>query len=216
MASLTCNTQYHFRVTGNNGVGGTVSGADQTFTTAACPNNSFTGITSTGTTGTAVITSGPGCSFSTAQFVPVAPAPPPGMDFPHGLFAFTLAGCTPGATATIQITYSTSVSGSSYQKYGPRPPATPPAWYAMPGATLAGNTVTFSITDGQIGDDDLVADGTIIDAGGPAAAAALPAGTTSVPTLSELGMLLLGMLMALTTLGRVPRLVRQRDDRRRG
>jgi hypothetical protein len=213
LGSLTCNTLYHYRVTGNNGVGGTVNGADQTFTTAACPNNTYSGITATGTTGTAVITSGPGCSFSTAQFVPVSPAPPPGLDFPHGLFAFTLAGCTHGATATIQITYSTPVSGATYQKYGPRPPAVPAAWYAMPGAIIAANTVTFSITDGQIGDDDLAADGSITDAGGPAVSAALPA-TASVPTLSEMAMLLLTALIGLATMGRLPRRVGGRPRQR--
>ncbi len=36
LASLTCNTTYHFRVNADNGIGGTISGADQTFMTAVC------------------------------------------------------------------------------------------------------------------------------------------------------------------------------------
>jgi hypothetical protein len=46
-------------------------------------------------------------------------------------------------------------------------------------ATIVGNTATFSITDGGLGDDDLLANGTIVDQGGPGlgggAAAAVPA-----------------------------------------
>ena len=38
---------------------------------------------------------------------------------------------------------------------------------ATPPATFAGNTVNLSITDGGLGDDDLTANGTIVDAGGP-------------------------------------------------
>jgi len=34
-------------------------------------------------------------------------------------------------------------------------------------ATISANTVTFSITDGGLGDDDLQANGTIVDQGGP-------------------------------------------------
>lgn len=37
LAGLACNTVYHFRVDADNGVGGPVSGNDQTFMTAACP-----------------------------------------------------------------------------------------------------------------------------------------------------------------------------------
>jgi trimeric autotransporter adhesin len=36
LAGLTCNTSYHFRVNADNGIGGTISGADQTFMTAVC------------------------------------------------------------------------------------------------------------------------------------------------------------------------------------
>jgi hypothetical protein len=37
IANLACNTTYHFRADANNGNGGTISGADGTFTTSACP-----------------------------------------------------------------------------------------------------------------------------------------------------------------------------------
>ena len=37
LSGLTCATTYHFRANANNGVGGTINGTDQQFTTAACP-----------------------------------------------------------------------------------------------------------------------------------------------------------------------------------
>jgi hypothetical protein len=55
-------------------------------------------------------------------------------------------------------------------------------------AVIAGNTATFSITDGGAGDSNGLADGTITDPNGPAAAA--------VPTLPQWALILLGLLLA--------------------
>ena len=65
-------------------------------------------------------------------------------------------------------------------------------WYVLP-ASIVGNTATFTITDGGVGDDDLAANGTIVDQGGPGSG---PGGVSSVPTLSEWAMLTLVMLLA--------------------
>lgn len=64
-----------------------------------------------------------------------------------------------------------------------------PHWYMyiLP-ATVAGNTVTFTITDGGLGDDDLTPNGAIFDQGG--------AGAAGIPTLSEWTLILLGLLLA--------------------
>jgi uncharacterized repeat protein (TIGR01451 family) len=70
-------------------------------------------------------------------------------------------------------------------------------WYVLP-ATIAGNTVTFSITDGGLGDDDLAANGTIVDQGGPGVPPG-PGEPRQVPTLSEWAMILMGLLLG--TLG---------------
>jgi hypothetical protein len=135
-----------------------------------------------------------GCTLVSPAFIPVAPLqPPPGVNFPFGLFAFETAGCGVGQTINIQIVYSAALpAGASYYKYGPTPGGGQNAvdhWYQLPGASVAGNTVTFSITDGAIGDDDLVADGSIHDQGGPAIALGV------VPTLDEWGLLLLGLVL---------------------
>jgi hypothetical protein len=57
--------------------------------------------------------------------------------------------------------------GTRYWKWGPTPDQATPHWYEMP-ATISGDTVRFSITDGGLGDDDfaLGPNGTVIDAGG--------------------------------------------------
>lgn len=49
LSGLSCNTVYHFRVDADNGVGGMVSGADQTFTTGACAAGSPTAATNAAT-----------------------------------------------------------------------------------------------------------------------------------------------------------------------
>jgi hypothetical protein len=119
----------------------------------------------------------------------VAGAGPPGVSFPHGLLDFLIESCSPGDTVTFTITYPDPLpAGAEYWKYGPTPSNPTPDWYMLP-AIIAGNTVTFDITDGGLGDDDLAPNGTIDDPGGPGAAAAVPA--MPVWALALLALLLL-------------------------
>jgi uncharacterized repeat protein (TIGR02543 family) len=162
-------------------------------------NKIFTGPTATGTGDATATVSGGGdtCGFTRSQFVAVSSvpaAPPAGYGFPHGLFDFALANCAPGGAVTLTIAYPTALpAGAVYWKYGPTPGNASPAWYEMP-ANIAGNTATFTITDGGLGDDDLTADGAIVDQGGPGAP-----GTADIPTLSEWAMLLMmGLLLGLS------------------
>jgi len=170
-----------------------------------------TSYTAPSATGSGTITAsftggGAGCSYTLSQFIasppgvaPVPPTVPPGgILFPHGLFNFTVSGCTPGSTLTFTITYPQVLpAGTQYWKYGPTASDTTPHWYVLP-ATLAGNTATFTIADGGLGDDDLAANGTIVDQGGPGAPGATGA---AIPTLSEWAMLLLGSLILLAAMG---------------
>lgn len=148
--------------------------------------------------------------ISTTGHVKSPPTLPSGYTFPHGLFDFVLDGGTPGTAATVAITYPTAIpSGAVYWKYGPSPAGyncsgaacATPHWYQMPSAqaVFAGNTVTLTITDGGVGDDDLAANGVIIDQGGPGVPIVTPpsGGTVGVPTLSDWGMIILGCLIAL-------------------
>jgi hypothetical protein len=113
-----------------------------------------------------------------------------------------------GTAATITITYPTPLpAGSVYWKYGPSPAGyncsgaacALPHWYQMPPAqaVFSGNTVTLTISDGGVGDDDfaLGPNGIIVDQGGPG----VPA-VTGIPTLSQWGMVLLSGLLALGSL----------------
>ena len=87
------------------------------------------------------------------------------------------------------------LAGTQYWKYGPTPGTPAGHWYLLP-ATITGNTVVFTITDGGLGDDDLLANGTIVDQGGPGNPGP-PGSPTAIPTLSEWAMILLGLLLAV-------------------
>ncbi len=115
----------------------------------------------------------------------------------QGLLSFRLE-C---AAATVRLIYhgEESCAGVAYRKYGRTPlaPATS-QWCTLPavfgtanigGATVA--TVTLELADGELGDDDVTVNGTIVDPGGPAMVVG------GIPTLSQWGLMLLGLLLAL-------------------
>ncbi|MDP4029774.1 MAG: choice-of-anchor U domain-containing protein, partial [Gallionella sp.] len=165
-------------------------------TNASCsaPNQPTSG----GGSGRAIVSGGtwvadPALSsgFIAASGDPSGKSPPnlsPGYTFTYGLFDFTLNAGAAGTAATITITYPTALpAGAVYWKYGPSPAGyncsggacAAPHWYQMPAAqaVFAGDTVTLTIFDGGVGDDDLAANGAIVDQGGP--------GVPSVPGSSE-------------------------------
>jgi autotransporter-associated beta strand protein len=180
---------------------GVATPANFSLTNTAAIVTTFSGPSPTGTgTITASFTGGgAGCSFTTSQFIPVTgnPASPPGPAptvFPHGLFDFTLGGCTAASTITMTIVYPAAlVAGTQYWKYGPTPGPAAAHWYVLP-ATITGNTVVFTITDGGLGDDDLLGNGTIVDQGGPGIPGP-PGSATAIPTLSQWAMALMALLL---------------------
>jgi hypothetical protein len=150
---------------------------------------------------------------NTAGFIPTTghPKSPPilvtGVTFPHGLFDFRLVNGAAGTAATITITYPQPLPpGTQYWKYGPSPAGfnctgaacATPHWYVMPAtqAVIAGNTITLTIVDGGVGDDDLAANSVIVDQGGPGVPVP-PVAAVPVPTLSEWALVVLASLMAL-------------------
>jgi len=156
-------------------------------------------------TGTGIITAslsggGPGCGFTSARFIPVAgdpDSPPPGsapigVVFPHGLFDFVLGGCAPGSTITMTITYPSALPrGTVYWKYGPTTATPGSHWYVL-SSSLSSATMVIVIPDGGLGDDDLAANGIIVDQGGPGVGTGGPA----IPALSPWMLALLGLLLA--------------------
>jgi hypothetical protein len=125
---------------------------------------------------------------------PPAGSAPARVTFPHGLFDFTVSGCVPGSALAFTITYPSALpADTQYWKYGPRPGFPAAQWYVLP-ATITGNTATFTVTDGGLGDDDLAANGTIVDQGGPGVPPVI-SDLRQVPTLSEWAQLLLALLI---------------------
>jgi hypothetical protein len=215
---LTNGTAYTFIVTATNAIGtGPASAASNSVTPKLA---SFSAPTATGSgVATASFTGGgAGCSFApagngplqSAYFIPLTghpKSPPAGsapaqVTFAQGLLDFVLIGCTPGSTVSFTVTYATPLPPSTtYWKYGPTASDPAPHWYVLP-SSVAGNTVTFNITDGGLGDDDLAANGTVVDQGGPGAPG-VPASVVQVPTLSEWMLMLLAGLMMVAAMRRV-------------
>jgi hypothetical protein len=175
-------------------------------TTASCsaPNGS----TATGSgTGRAAISGGNWVvDAANSGFVATSTVPslPPGYTFPHGLLKLKLTTGSAGSTATVVTTYPTALpAGTVYWKYGKTTSNPTAHWYQFAGAAIAGNTVTLTLTDGADGDDDVTANGVITDPGAPGVPSG--AGGTSVPTLSEWGVILLSSLMGMFGIAQVRR-----------
>ena len=168
---------------------------------AVPPGQSFGGPTATLSGNATLRVSGGGalCGFTRAAFLPMegtySPPPdsaPPGLTFPHGLIGFVTSGCVPGSTLTFTLTLPVaSADVGAYWKYGPTPNNAAPHWYQLP-ISIQGNVVSFSITDGALGDDDLTVNGTVVDVGGPAITAA----PQSIPTVAVWTLRLMAFLLA--------------------
>jgi len=127
----------------------------------------------------------------------VGATPPAGVTLPHGVVNFTTTpSCTAGGTITVTLTYPSALpAGTQFWKYGPATAGNPASWYVHP-ATVAGNTITYSVTDNGQGDSNATV-GQITDPGGPGVGGG--AGIAGVPTLSQWALMLLAALMALAT-----------------
>ena len=206
VTGLTNGIAYSCSVTATNAVGAGPPSAAASVTPSAVVR-SYTAPSATGSgTITAIFTGGGvNCTFTASSFIPVSgdPASPPAgstaIAFPHGLFSFALGGCTAGSTVAFTIAYPAALpAGTQYWKYGPEMAMPAPHWYTLP-ATITGSTVRFSITDGGQGDDDVAANGAIVDQGGPGIGAAVPpigaGGAVEIPTLSQWAMMLLALLL---------------------
>ncbi len=136
---------------------------ETSFTTAAAQVETAT---STGTAGftpdTGTIESLQAVSQSTL------PALPPevtqsNLKFPDGFFSFNITGLTDGDNVTLTITLPTAVpDDAQYWKYLP----TSGEWQEIPWTRISSNTISITLKDGGLGDDDQSANGTIVDPGG--------------------------------------------------
>jgi hypothetical protein len=179
--------------------------------------NSYTAPAPVGSSGagnvtTALAGGGATCALGSVAYQSassVGAAPPAGVTFAYGVVNFTTTPtCTAGGTITVTLTYPAALAaGTQFYKYGPATVGAAPSWYVHP-ATIAGNTITYSVTDGGVGDSSPAA-GVITDPGGPGVGAGA-GGIAGVPTLSQWALLLLAGLLALaaalhTKIGQPPR-----------
>jgi hypothetical protein len=124
---------------------------------------------------------------------------------PFGLVDFVLTDCTVGGSVTVTIEFPSALpAGSGYFKYGVNNSSpTTAVWYEIP-ATISGNSVTFTLTDGGVGDADGVANGLIVDPGGVFVQQVVSA-PAAIPTLSEWAMMFLASLMGMLAIVRLRR-----------
>lgn len=143
-----------------------------------------------------------GCTFDTSTTTFNAAIPgtvDAGFNHVGGINTLRIAGCstTIPATVNLTITYPTIPAGAVYRKFNPNNST----WFNF--GTVSGNVVTFSITDGQQGDDDATVNGIILDPGTLSTASA--SGNLGIPTLTEWGQLILGALLAIGGVGFIRR-----------
>lgn len=89
----------------------------------------------------------------------------PDLEFQHGFFSFDVTGLSNGETVDVTITLPYALpAGSEYWKCHP----TEGGWVQIPMSSNDGdNVIVITLVDGGLGDDDGVANGTIVDQGGP-------------------------------------------------
>ena len=97
---------------------------------------------------------------------------PPGVDFPVGFFEFAVLGIAPGGNVAVALLLPPGETIDTYYKYGPTPDIPTNHWYEFlldgtTGAEILADRVVLHFVDGQRGDDDLTANGEVIEPGSP-------------------------------------------------
>ncbi len=99
---------------------------------------------------------------------------PSEFSLPLGLISFRIENLTPGANTTLIINLPPGSDFDTFYKYGATFDYPAAHWYEFmydqtseTGAVLEGDSITLFLKDGQLGDDDLSANGVISDPGGP-------------------------------------------------
>ena len=133
---------------------------------------------------------------------------PPGVDFPVGFFEFTVQGVIPGGSTTVTLFLPPGATANTYYKFGSTPDNATPHWYEFlfdgtTGAEIFADRILLHFVDGQRGDDDLIANGEVLDWGGPGARTVKPVGGYVAPVnkLELLGSWI--MLAALAAVGAI-------------
>ena len=128
-------------------------------------------------------------TLSAGQFRLARTAPAEGLaqlKYTIDLIDFKIIGLAAGASTQMKLQLPGYMTASGYGKFGPVPGNTTAAWYDFNydaatglGAKVDKNIVTLYLKDGAKGDDDLTANGEIIDIGGPVGVHIAGVGTAS-------------------------------------
>lgn len=115
-----------------------------------------------------------GTSISNCKAIdnPTSTNVPSNADFFDGFFEFAVTGLHSGDATTVTLYFPEGETFDTYYRYGPTPDNPLSHWYeflydGQTGAIITGNTITLHLIDAIRGDDDLTANGTIADLGGP-------------------------------------------------
>ncbi|MDH5858881.1 DUF1566 domain-containing protein [Lampropedia aestuarii] len=125
---------------------------------------------------------GSACHFdeSVSQFV-AAPTSglPAGIAMPQGMLQFTLRDCD-ATRVTMRVTWPQPLTGA--RKFGlAEQGATVPSLFAPTDLHLNGHVMTYTLQDGQLGDDDWATNGVIVDPIGATAFTALAITPATLP-----------------------------------
>ena len=117
---------------------------------------------------------------------PSANNQPANYQFPLGFLAFTVQGLALGESTTVTLFNAAGVTPDTYYKYGPTPDNPTAHWYEFlfngtTGAEIQSDRIVLHFVDGQRGDEDLVANGNIVDPGGLATRAVIPPAPAPAP-----------------------------------
>ena len=98
---------------------------------------------------------------------------PSNTEFSHGIFEFTITGVNIGDSISVTLYFPAGVYFDTFYKYGRTSQNHASHWDEFlydgrTGAEINGNVITLHFEDGKRGDDDLIANGIIVDVGGPA------------------------------------------------
>lgn len=109
------------------------------------------------------------------------PNPDPGsqpqnVTFPVGFFEFEITDLAPGGSTVVTIFLEPGTNANTFYRFGPTPSNPTPHWYAFlyngeTGARIFADRIEVHYTDGQLGDNDLTADGIIRDPAAPGVSA---------------------------------------------
>lgn len=116
------------------------------------------------------------CTIASANFLDPAAmgiSLPQDVSHPHGAIDFRVDNCASGQAVSFDVDFPQDLPPTAqWWKYGPTMADRTPHWYTIP-STVSGQRISFTITDGDIGDDDLMMNGSISDLG----MLAIPGGT---------------------------------------